>query len=146
MKSTLYILVIIAAGFGLSSARALTPPLPAESLLKDADLVVEGKVLGPLVCEARVEQNSCADKFRYYTPLEIQKVLKGDANIGEILRMAFVHYDYKSGCVGDQGPSVQNNQSGTYYLKKDGKGGYDLWHWSALKVKAAGSGELPGCK
>ena len=146
MRKTFSFLAIVTAWALVSPAHALTPPLSPEVLQKEADLIVEGEVLGPIYCEARIEQTSCADVYRYYVPLEIKKILKGDANVGEILRLNFVHYDYsKSQCVGDQGPTVQDKQRGAYYLKKIGPGNYNLWHWSAVKVKTAGKGDLPKC-
>jgi hypothetical protein len=147
MKRTLAILIFVAAWTPLNPAQALTPPLSPDVLQNEATLVVEGKITGPIQCLSRIEQSKCADVYRYTTPLQVTKVLKGEAKPGDVLTVNFVHYDYgKSECVGDQGPAVQNTQQGTYYLKKDGKDGYSLWHWSAVKVKAAGMGDLPACK
>ena len=144
MKRIILIVMVLAWS---GEALSLTPPLTPQVLRKAADLIVEGKVVSPLMCVSRIEQTPCFDMYRYAASIEVEKNLKGDAKVGKILRINWVHYDYgKSHCVGDQGPEVQQDQSGTYYLKRQEGGNYELWHWSAVKEKQAGTGGLPACK
>ncbi len=146
MKKLLLLMITLSACFWVGQATALTPPLSPETLQREADLVVEGEVTGPMECQALVEKTNCADVFRYLAPLKVSKVTKGTAKPGETLKISFVHYNYgKSNCVGDQGPDVKVGQAGTYYLKKTALGNWDLWHWSAVTPKRPGSGELPSC-
>jgi len=140
---TLLWLLILGA---TNSSFGLTPPLSPEMLQSDSDLVVDAVAQKPISCLALVDSNQCSDIYRYQIPLKIEKVMKGKAKPGDTIQVTFLHYDYsKSHCVGDQGPSILPEETGTFYLKAGEQGGYTSFHWSAVKSTHSGTGALPAC-
>src|SRR5437867_2447997 len=126
MKSILSLLLSLFILGITTQSFALTPPLPPEMLQSDSDLIVEAVAQKPIRCLALVDSNKCSDIYRYQIPLKVEKVMKGKAKPGDTIQVTFLHYDYeKSRCVGDQGPLLLPDESGTFFLKASEKGSYD---------------------
>jgi len=126
---------------------ALTPPLYPGELMEDADLVVEGEVVGEVACLGKTVENKCFTRFDYQAEIRVAKALKGKAKKKKAIPVHFYHNDFsKSKCVGDQGAALHSGDVGTFYLKKSEEGYYYPFHWSAVDLKTQGTAPWPACK
>jgi hypothetical protein len=126
---------------------ALTPPLNEEELRQSADLIVIGEVSQTVRCLKLLEETDCFEQWQYSANLKIQRVLKGQARLGQEIRIIFYQNDYrKSDCVGDQGAALHAGDRGTYYLKEGEGESYSPLHWSAVKLTHASGYDLPLCE
>ncbi len=126
---------------------ALTPPLSPDELLEDSDLVIEGQVVGEVVCLSQTVPNKCFNRMDYQTEVKVLKVLKGKAKKKKNIPVHFFHNDFAKGkCVGDQGAALYQGDIGTFYLKKSDQDYYYPFHWSSVNIQTQGSKTWPSCK
>lgn len=127
---------------------ALTPPLSPGELLEDAELVIQGEVVGEVKCLGKSVENKCFKRLDYETEIKVLKVLQGKAKKKKNIPVHFYHNDFsvKGKCIGDQGAALHEGDIGTFYLKKSVEGYYYPFHWSAVSLQTQGAKAWPSCK